>query len=414
MNVSYIQTMNPTLALRLFGQSIWVDFIERTFLSSGAFRRLIVEEGVCGITSNPGMFVKAIRGSGEYVEALGALRREPGLDSKARYERLAIEDIQTAADLLQPIYARTKRRDGYMSWGVSPHLARDTRGTLQEARRLWDAVGRDNLMITVPATPEGIPVIEHLLSEGINVNATLIFSQETYARVAEAYLLGLERLAARRGDVWSVASVASVFVSPLDTAADAAISAYLATSMHEAEWALLRSLRGQIAIANATLIYQRYQDLFSGPRWDALARCGAMSQRVLWASVGTKDPTYRDVKYVEALIGPETVNTLPPSTFEAFRAHGRPADRLTEGVDDARAVLRAFTQTGGSLKKITDRLLEEELQLLREAFDELLAAVEQQSKADEPVQPKQSLNYSSHLTRERKRQRPVLSPEVPA
>lgn len=412
MNVSCGQAMDPILALRRFGQSIWLDSIERRLLNSGAFRRLVLEEGLCGVTSSHTSFAKAISGSMDYAEALAALRRKPDLDAKTRYERLAIEDIQTAADLLQPVYARTKRRDGYVSLEVSPHLARDTSGTLEEAQRLWDAVGRDNLMIKVPATPEGIPVMVQLLSKGININVTLIFSQETYARVAEAYLLGLEQLAARSGTVESVASVASVCVSPLDTAADAAISSYLATSIQEAEWALFRSLRGKIAIANATLIYHKYQTRFSGPRWDALVRRGAMSQRVLWTGTGTKDPTYRDVKYVEALIGPDTVNAMPPATFEAFRDHGRSADWLCDGADDAKAVLRAFAQTGASLKEVTDRLLEEELQVLKKAFDRLLAAIEHQSRVDEPVQPKRPLNYSSRLVGDREQTAACLSSEV--
>lgn len=401
MNVSCGQAMNPILALRLFDQSIWLDSIERRLLNSGEFRRLVLDEGLCGVTSDHTTFAKAISGNMDYAEALAALRRKPGLDAKARYERLAIEDIQTAADLLQPVYARTKRRDGYVSLEISPHLARDLSGTLEEAQRLWDAVGRDNLMIKVPATPEGIPAIVQLLSKGININVTLIFSQETYARVAEAYLLGLEQLAARSGPVGSVASVASVCVSPLDTTADAAISAYLATSIQEAEWALFRSLRGKIAIANATLIYHKYRTRFSGPRWDALVQRGAMSQRVLWTGTGTKDPTYRDVKYVEGLIAPDTVNAMPPATFEAFRDHGRPGHQLSDDVEDAKAVLRAFAQTGVSLKKITDRLLEEELQVLKKAFDQLLVAVERQSRVNEPVQPKRPLNYSLRLVRDR-------------
>lgn len=386
MNISRAQTRRPIVALRLFGQSIWADGLERRSLDSGAFKRSILEEGVSGATSDPTVFAKAILGGADYVEALDAFRREPSLDAKARYERLAIEDIQTAADLLQPVYARTKRRDGYVSWGVSPYLARDTMGTLEEARRLWDAVGRDNLMMTVPATPEGIPAIEQLLSEGINVNVTLIFSQETYARVVGAYLMGLERLAARGGDVGSVASVASVFVGRLETAADIALSAYLATSMPEAEGSLCRSLRGKIAVATATLIYQQYRALFSSPHWDALARHGAMSQRVLWVGTGTNDPTCHDGQYVEAIIAPETVTMVPPATV---RAHRGRVNRLSDGIDDVKAVLRAFAQTGVSLKKIADRLLEKELQVGRNAFDELLAAVEPQSNVDAPIPPTQ-------------------------
>jgi transaldolase/glucose-6-phosphate isomerase len=341
---------------------------------------MISEDGLCGVTSNPSIFEKAISASSDYAAALSALMREPGLDAKARYERLAIEDVQAATDILQPVYARTKRRDGYVSLEVSPHLARDTGGTLKEAERLWDAVGRDNLMIKVPATPEGIPAIVQLLGSGINVNVTLIFSQEVYERVADAYLRGLEQWSARGGDLSSVASVASLFVSRIDSAADAAIAARLKMPMHERERAALKSLQGKIAVANAKLTYQRYQRLFSGPRWEAFARRGAMSQRVLWASTGAKNPDYRDVLYVEQLIGPETVTTIPPATFQAFRDHGHPESRLTEDVDEARRTFHTLAQAGLSMKAITDRLLEEGLQLFRDSFDNLLAAVERHSK----------------------------------
>lgn len=385
MNFSHAHTVNPIPALHTFGQSIWLDYIRRSLMTSGELHRLIAEDGLCGVTSNPTIFEKAINGSADYVQALRALRREPALDAKACYERLAIEDIQAAADIMSPVYSRTKRRDGYVSLEVSPHLARDTQGTLDEARRLWDAVQRDNLMIKVPATPEGIPAIVQLLSQGINVNVTLIFSQETYERVAEAYLLGLEQLVVRGADVGSVASVASVFVSRIDAAADAAIAARLNTAMTESQQVPLRDLQGKIAIANAKLIYQRYRALFSGSRWDAVARRGAMTQRVLWASTGTKTPQYRDVMYMEELIGPETVNTVPPATLEAFRDHGRPASRLSEGVDDAKATLLVLEQAGLPMKEITDRLLEEGLHLFKDAFDNLLAAVAHHAKENVSV-----------------------------
>lgn len=382
MDPSHASAMNPVRTLQTFGQSVWLDYIRRSLIASGELQRLIDDDGLRGITSNPAIFEKAMTGSTDYKTALQALGRRRDLDAKERYEQLAIEDIQAAADLLQPVYAKTKRRDGYVSLEVSPHLARDTQGTLEEARRLWDAVGRDNLMIKVPATPEGIPAIVQLISKGINVNVTLLFAQETYAQVAEAYLTGLEQLAARDGDVGIVASVASFFVSRIDTAVDTALAARLKTSTTETEQALLRGLQGTVAIANAKLAYQRYRRLFSGPRWEALAKRGAMTQRVLWASTGTKNPTYRDVMYVEELIGPETVNTIPPATFEAFRDHGRPQSRLTEGLEQATDTLRLLERAGLSMKEITDRLLQEGLQLFSDAFDTLLAAVEQQGKAE--------------------------------
>ncbi len=382
MDPSHASAMNPVRALQTFGQSVWLDYIRRSLIASGELQRLIDDDGLRGITSNPAIFEKAMTGSTDYQQALQALGRRRDLDAKGRYEQLAIEDIQAAADLLQPVYAKTKRRDGYVSLEVSPHLARDTRGTLEEARRLWDAVGRDNLMIKVPATPEGIPAIVQLISKGINVNVTLLFAQETYELVAEAYLTGLEQLSARGGDVGIVASVASFFISRIDTAVDAALADHLKTSTDETEQALLKSLQGTVAIANAKLAYQRYRRLFSGPRWEALAKRGAMTQRVLWASTGTKNPAYRDVMYVEELIGSDTVNTVPPATFEAFRDHGRPQSRLTEGIEEAADTMRLLERAGLSMKEMTDRLLQEGLQLFRDAFDTLLAAVEQQGKAD--------------------------------
>ena len=382
MDPSHANAMNPVRALQTFGQSVWLDYIRRSLIASGELQRLIDDDGLRGVTSNPAIFEKAMTGSTDYKTALQALGRRRDLDAKGRYEQLAIEDIQAATDLLQPVYARTKRRDGYVSLEVSPHLARDTRGTLEEARRLWDAVGRDNLMIKVPATPEGIPAIVQLIGKGINVNVTLLFAQETYAQVAEAYLTGLEQLAARGGDIGIVASVASFFVSRIDTAVDASLAALLKASTDETERALLKSLQGTVAIANAKLAYQRYRKLFSGPRWDALAKRGAMTPRVLWASTGAKNPAYRDVMYVEELIGPETVNTVPPATFEAFRDHGHPQSRLTEGIEQAKETMRSLERAGLSMKEITDRLLKEGLQLFSDAFDTLLAAVEQQGRAD--------------------------------
>ena len=381
MKSSEQTALRPTQALQTFGQSVWLDYIRRSLISSGELQRLIDDDGLQGLTSNPAIFEKAITDSSDYSAVLRELGPRRELDAKARYERLAIEDIQAAADALQPVYAKTKRRDGYVSLEVSPHLAHDTQGTLDEAKRLWNAVGRDNLMIKVPATPEGIPAIVQLIGKGINVNVTLLFAQERYERVVEAYLTGLEQLLARGGDVGHVASVASFFVSRIDTAVDGAITARLKTTTTEMEQTLLRSLQGTIAIANAKLAYQRYRRLFSGPRWAALARRGAMTQRLLWASTGTKNPTYRDVLYVEELIGSDTVNTVPPATLEAFRDHGRPLMRLPEGVKQAKDTMASLEQAGISMKAITDRLLEEGLQLFRDAFDQLLAAIERHGKA---------------------------------
>jgi transaldolase/glucose-6-phosphate isomerase len=370
---------NRLRALEVFGQSVWLDYIRRSLIESGELRRLIVEDGVRGVTSNPAIFEKAVAGSSDYREMLEAPEAR-ALDAKTLYERLAVRDIQEACDALRGVYDETARRDGYVSLEVSPFLAHDTTGTLDEARRLWSAVGRDNVMIKVPATAEGVPAIELLIGEGINVNVTLLFALEAYDRVAEAYIAGVEKLVARGGDATRVASVASFFISRIDTAVDALIARRVQASTNAREQAVLKRLSGRVAIANAKLAYQRYQDLFSGRRWQALAARGARSQRLLWASTGVKNPSYRDVLYVEELIGPDTVNTIPPATFEAFRDHGRPRASLTEDVDAARDTMDGLAHIGLSIDDVTDRLLAEGLQLFEAAFVKLLNAVEMQSK----------------------------------
>lgn len=372
--------MNPLQGLHAHGQSVWLDYIRRSLLTSGELGRLIKEDGLRGVTSNPAIFEKAITGSTDYMEILRALAPQYQ-DAKTLYEQVAIRDIQDATDVLKPVYEQTQRRDGYVSFEVSPHLAHDTQGTLEEARRLWRAVGRDNLMIKVPATPEGIPAIEQLISEGTNVNVTLLFSQDVYERVANAYIAGLGKRAAQGGDVSHVASVASFFISRIDTAIDAMLTAKLKTATDASERALVRSLLGKVAIANAKLTYQRYQELFRGDAWLALAKKGAQTQRVLWASTSTKNPNYRDVMYVEELIGPDTVNTIPPATFDAFRDHGRVRASLTEGLEEAYDTMEALEQVGISMAEVTDRLLKEGVQLFAEPFDKLLAAVDKTRQA---------------------------------
>jgi transaldolase / glucose-6-phosphate isomerase len=370
---------NPLRALQLFGQSVWLDNIRRSLITSGELRRLIDEDGVRGLTSNPAIFDKAISGSSEYRDLLEA----PGaasMDPMALYERLAIRDIQDAADLFKPVYAATARRDGYVSLEVSPLLAADTGATLAEARRLWRAVNRDNLMIKIPGTPAGIPAIRQLIAEGINVNVTLLFAQQAYEAAADAYITGLESLVARGGDASGVASVASFFVSRIDTAVDAALDARLSRTANAGERRPLQSLRGRIAIANAKLAYHRYQQLFSGERWRALAARGAQTQRLLWASTGTKDPHFRDVLYVEELIGPDTVNTMPPATLEAFRDHGCPRESLTEDTEGARDTLLRLATAGMSLNATTDALLADGVELFADAFRGLLSAVDRQSR----------------------------------
>ena len=369
---------NPLRALQVFGQSVWLDYIRRSLITSGELRRLIEEDGLRGVTSNPTIFEKAITGSFDYQTILE--RPEVRLlDAKTLYERLAVQDIQDTADVLRPVYEQTLMRDGYVSLEVSPFLAYDTAATLDEARQLWRAVGRDNLMIKVPATPQGIAAIHELIAEGINVNVTLLFDQDSYQRVAEAYIAGLETYAARSGDLRRVASVASFFISRIDTAMDTVIAARLQASTNANESSVLRGLTGKVAIANAKLTYQRYQELFSGPRWQALAGRGAQTQRLLWASTGTKNPNYRDVVYIEELIGSDTVNTIPPATFDAFRDHGRPRATLMEDVESAADIMATLREVGISMRDVTDKLLVEGVQLFSDAFEKLLKAVESQT-----------------------------------
>jgi transaldolase / glucose-6-phosphate isomerase len=367
-------TANPLLALGVHGQSIWLDYIRRGLIESGELTRLIESDGLNGVTSNPAIFEKAIAESEDYRDVLRALRGT-GLAPKAVYEALAISDIQDAADRFAAVYRETDARDGYVSLEVAPDLAQDTAATLDEARRLWQQVARPNVMIKVPATAAGLPAIETLIAEGINVNVTLLFAQDAYARVAEAYLRGLEARRAAGGALARVASVASFFVSRIDAAIDAELDALAARAADPAQRAAIEGLRGRAAIANAKLAYQHYLGLVATPRWQALARAGAQPQRLLWASTSTKNPRYRDVLYVEELVGRDTVNTLPPATLDAFRDHGRVRASLVEDIAGARATLDALAAHGVSLERTTDRLLVEGVQLFADAFAKLLRAV---------------------------------------
>ncbi len=370
---------NPLKDLLKFGQSVWLDYIRRDLLTSGELKRLIEEDGLRGMTSNPAIFEKAIADSALYSDILQSLRSRTDLDAKGRYEILAIRDIQEAADFLRPVYEGSKRRDGYVSLEVSPYLARDMQGTLAEARRLWKTVGRENVMIKVPGTAEGVPAFQQLISEGININVTLLFSQEVYKRVADAYIAGLEQLA-HGGDVSKSASVASFFISRIDSSVDALVGERLKASKDQREQEQLKSLLGKVAIANGKQTYVSYQKIFGGDRWKALAARGAQTQRVLWASTSTKNPNYRDVLYVEELIGPDTVNTIPPATLDAFRDHGRPRPSLTEDVESANRTMETVAKVGISMKEVTDKLTDDGVRLFAEAFDKLLEAVEKSSK----------------------------------
>jgi len=373
---------NPVLALGQYGQSVWLDFIRRSLISGGELKRLVEDDGLGGVTSNPAIFEKAIDGSDDYTTALRELGKNPDLDAKAIFETLAVKDIQDAADVLRPVYDRTAKLDGYVSLEVAPDLANNTDGTLEEARRLWKMVGRPNVHIKVPATEAGIPAIRTLISEGINVNVTLLFARRAYEAVAHAYIEGLEMRLAKGGDLSHVASVASFFVSRIDTAVDAELEAKIKTASG-AEKTALEALLGAVAIANAKLAYQSYKKLFAGPRWDTLKAKGAQVQRVLWASTGTKNPRYRDVLYVEELIGRDTVNTVPPETLAAFRDHGRLRASLEDNIVGATATLSALERAGISLERVTDALLADGLKKFVEPFTKLLDAVERRSHETE-------------------------------
>jgi transaldolase/glucose-6-phosphate isomerase len=371
--------MNRLLAIEKLGQSIWLDYIRRDLILEGGLARLVKEDGLKGVTSNPAIFEKAIAQSPHYHRNLQALLRQSDDDARGLFESLAIRDIQDATDVLLPVYEATQGRDGYVSLEVSPYLARDTEGTITEARRLWARTVRPNLFIKIPATPEGIPAIRQATSEGINVNITLLFAQEAYEAVAKAYIEGLEAFAARGGDPSKVASVASFFISRIDTLADSLLQKKIQAASG-AEKTRLERLLGKVAIANGKQTYRKYKQLFSGPRWQALATKGAQTQRVLWASTSTKNPAYRDVMYVEELIGPDTVNTVPPATLDAFRDHGEARATIEQGLDEADATLRDLETVGLSLKEITDRVLDEGVRLFADAFDTLLAAVEKKRR----------------------------------
>jgi transaldolase/glucose-6-phosphate isomerase len=372
-NIATGEGTNPLRALLAYGQSPWMDYIRRDLLTSGGLKKYIDNDGLRGMTSNPAIFEKAITGSNLYADILTSPTAKT-LDAKGLFEKIAIRDVQDACDIFKSVYAESKRRDGYVSLEVSPYLANDTKGTIEEARRLWKAVGRPNVMIKVPATPEGLPAIRQLLEDGLNINITLLFAQSAYEQVAEAFLAALEARAAKGQDVSHIASVASFFVSRIDSLVDGKIDEKLKAGADASQTALLESIRGKIAIANARLTYKKYQELFGGPRWKALAAKGGQTQRLLWASTSTKNPKYRDVIYVEELIGADTVDTIPPATFDAFRDHGKLRPSLTENVDGAAKTMADLAKAGLSMKEVTDKLLVDGVKLFADAFTTLLAA----------------------------------------
>ena len=367
--------MNPLTSLNDYGQVVWLDFLSRRFIADGSLKRLIDEDGLAGATSNPSIFEKAIVNSRDYDTALDATARNGNLDERALFERVAVEDIRNAADVLRPVYEATGHRDGYVSIEVSPDLAMRTDATVEEARRLWRSVGRDNLMIKVPATTPGLAAIRRITGHGINVNITLLFSQKVYEGVVEAYLGGLEDLVARGGDPARIASVASFFVSRIDAAVDKLIDARLAQPGDDAQRLALTSIRGKVAIANAKLAYERYKRLFAGSRWEALRAKGARTQRLLWASTGTKNPEYSDVLYVEELIGPATINTMPLATMDAFRGHGKVRASLEEDLPGARHVMATLVRLSISIDEVTAKVLDDGIRVFADAMDKVLSAI---------------------------------------
>ena len=367
---------NPLKQLATFGQSIWLDYIRRDLIAGGSLRRLIEEDGLRGMTSNPAIFEKAIAGSPDYDEEIRVMARA-GKGTETIYETLSQKDVQSAADEFRPLFDRMDGQDGYVSLEVNPHLARDTNGTIEEARRLWSALDRPNVFIKVPATAEGLPAIRQLISEGINVNVTLLFGLPRYRQVAEAYLAGLEARAAQGKSVQHVASVASFFLSRIDALVDPQLEILMTRGGTKAE--LATKVRGQVAIASAKIAYQIYKEIFGSDRFKKLAAQGARVQRLLWASTSTKNPDYRDVKYVEALIGPETVNTVPPETLDAYRDHGEPQVRLEDDVKEALWVLTQLPELGIAIDQVTQQLEDEGVEKFNKPFDKLMVTLAQRS-----------------------------------
>ncbi|MGZ8831617.1 MAG: bifunctional transaldolase/phosoglucose isomerase, partial [Thermoanaerobaculia bacterium] len=366
---------NPLAELAKTGQSVWFDQMERKLITTGKLQKMISGDDLRGLTSNPTIFEKAIAGSEDYDGQLRQLATQ-GKSRDEIYDTLVLEDISNAANVFAPVYRKTNGGDGFVSIEVSPTLANDTKGTIAEARRLSERLGLSNVMIKIPATPEGIPAIEESIASGININITLIFSNDVYQKVMEAYLRGLERRAGKNLPIGDIGSVASFFVSRIDTQADKQIAQRIAASKDENEKRELESLLGKVAIANAKEAYQQFKQVFSSPRFEKLRAKGARVQRPLWASTGTKNPKYRDTLYVEELIGPDTVNTVPPATYEAFKDHGRVIMTLEKDVDQAREVLRKFAQSGFSLEKITQQLTVDGVKSFAESFVSLLQTIE--------------------------------------
>ena len=369
---------NPLLKLENFDQSVWLDYLSRNLITSGELKRLIEEDGLKGVTSNPAIFEKAIGGSHDYEEAIRKLA-QAGHSAEEIYQALTVEDVQRATDLFRPLYDRLDGADGYVSLEVSPHLARDTKATIAEARRLWAAVDRPNLFIKVPGTAEGLPAVQQLISEGININVTLLFGVPRYAEVAAAYLTGLETRLEQGKSIEHVASVASFFLSRIDVLVDSLLEEKMKNGGKKAQ--LAQALHGQVAIASAKTAYQIYKTLYDSERFRRLAEHGGRPQRLLWASTSTKNPVYSDVKYVEALIGPQTVNTMPQATLEAYRDHGHPAARLEETLESAEDVFHKLSELGIDLDDVTQQLEDEGIEKFNQPFDKLMQTLQKERSA---------------------------------
>jgi transaldolase/glucose-6-phosphate isomerase len=366
--------MSKLAELSAAGTAVWLDFVDRKFLEAGGLQTLVDEDGLTGVTSNPSIFEKAMGHGDAYDASLAEYDREhPDAATIDRYEHLAIQDIKAAADTLRPVYDRLRARDGYVSLEVSPYIADDADATIAEAKKLWDAVGKPNVMIKIPGTLAGGPAISATIAAGINVNVTLLFAQDAYQRVAEAYAAGLEERVRQGQPIDRIASVASFFVSRIDAAIDKKIDA-LGT-------AEAIPLRGTVAIANAKMAYAWYREFIASDRWRALAAKGAQPQRLLWASTGVKDPAYPDTLYIDTLIGPDTVNTMPPKTMDAFRDHGTVAQTLTADVEEARGILAEAERLGLDLNRVTDTLVDEGVASFVAAFDDLLGAIAKKQPA---------------------------------
>ena len=367
---------NPLIELKKLGQSIWLDNIRRGDILSGKLKKLIDEDGISGETSNPTIFEKAIAGNAaDYADAMRELIRA-GKNAREIYDALSIADVQMACDVFRPIYDATHGADGYVSIEVSPHLAHDTAGTIADAQRLFRAVNRPNVMIKIPGTRAGVPAIEECLYAGVNVNVTLLFAVEAYEEVAWAYIRALERRAAEGKPIDRIASVASFFVSRIDTLTDKLLDEKIAATNDATQQARLRALQGKAAIANAKIAYQSFKRIFADARFAALRARGARVQRPLWASTSTKNPRYPDTLYVDTLIGPDTVNTLPPETIDAFRDHGAPRLTLEENLADAQQTIRDLASVGIALSAVTSQVLDEGIVRFQQSFDQLLASIE--------------------------------------